>query len=172
MKTIFLSLLFFCSAASAADIHFICNVTMMNTSNATDKFEEKGKIDIYIRGNLINISGVSQGYMQPKVVYLKPATDKWGLEHKISYNYSMPESFYDELWDVGNTMQDHSDKDSRIWWESATSFSLDQKYGMLRFREHIFVGNLHTIQNLEGTCKDVDKESLYPKRNFLDFFRF
>jgi len=164
MKKLLPSLaIFFCmlgvwSSASAADIHFICNVTQLNTSNVMDKFEQKGKLDIYIQGNVINISGVNRFIPQPKFVYLKPAADQWGLEHKVSYNYSMPESFYDELWDVGNTMQDHREADSRLWWESATSFSLDQKYGKLRFREHIFAGSLHAIQNLEGTCKDANKE--------------
>lgn len=169
---IFFSLLGAWSSVSAADIHFTCNVTMLNTSNVMGKLEEKGKLDIYIRGNLINISGVSPGFIQPKAVYLQPATDQWGLEHKISYNYSMPAVFYDELWDVGNTVVDHREQNPVKWWESATSFSLDQKYGRLRFREHIFSGSLHAIQNLEGTCKDVNKESPNSMRNFLDFFRF
>ena len=152
MKKIFLTLLFIYSTVSAADTHFTCNAKSFNTTNGMDKYEEKGKLEINIQGNLIKITGF---IIQPITVYLKPTTDEWGLEHKMSYNYSMPFDSYDGLWDVGNTMQDHRDKDYRKWWESATSFSLDKRYDQLRYRQHQFIGGGHFIQNLDGICKEV-----------------
>lgn len=166
---IFFSLLGAWSSASAADIHFACNARSFNTVNGMDKYEKEGKIDIYIRGNVINITGF---IIQPYSVYLKSTTDEWGLDHKISYDYGMPIDYSDGSWDVGNIVVDRREKNPIKWWETVTSFSLDKRYGQLRFRQHMFNSGFRATQNLEGACKEVGKESLNSKLSFLDFFRF
>jgi len=157
------------SSAFAADIHFTCNARSFNTVNGMDKYEKEGKIDVYIRGNVINITGA---IIQPYSVYLKAATDEWGLDHKISYDYSMPIDYSDGSWDVGNIVVDHREQNPIKWWETVTSFSLDKRYGQLRLRQHMFNSGFRATQNLEGTCKDSSKESANSKWNLFKYFPF
>jgi len=169
MKKILPALLFFCSGVSAADIHFICNAKVFSTVNGMDKYEKSGKLDIYIKGDLVQITAP---IIQPLTIYLKPTTDQWGIDHKISYDYSMPASYSDQSWDVGNILKDRRGIDPQKWWESDARFSLDKRYGQLRFRQYIFAGGSYFIQNVEGTCKDANKAGADSKWNFLEYFRF
>lgn len=169
---IFFSLLGAWSSASAADIHFICNVKVFNTSDVTGQYAGNGKADVYIQGDLIKITGNSGYSMQHITIYLKDTVDEWGIEHQVTYNYNMPASFSGHRsWDIGNMSKNHRGGNPYKWMKTATSFSLDEARGELRYRNHMFTMG-HFIQNLEGTCKDVNKESPNSMRNFLDFFRF